>query len=949
MSRVKNLIIWICALLTSVPGFSTNDDNWNKIFKLTNEEIKFLEKKDATPENTLRLTEAYSERLKLIFEKENKMYLLGGENQDRSKHFKETQEEFEKVEKFGIRSSEGIKNCAIRGQLHYRLAVNSKDFGNSKSLEAHLLKAIAPCSTDDKTASYFAEEMLAEYYMGQKKFSEASTYFSSIIRKKPSDKFIVRNYYQLAWAYLKTSRPQEALNSVEKAINLMVNTGSTQFKDQLMRLKILLLISNNKVDEGIIFFSKLKDPKEKITYLILFAEALRSSGKKNSTLKTLNLANEVIDQNNFYEIRIDITREYLLSYEEFKMFNEYLKLQQDVWGSGKKLKAASSEIKSEILLSLKKITNHLDALIKKDTFQDKEEKKSEIFKLYENYLKELIFLDHENRSEYYFFLAESYFIRKMFTLSSKYYLNTLLTESQKNTEERKSKSFNALFNIAKKADDLKLEDSELKKNLDATFSLYLKLNPKGDFASDIFPTIISRFIKNDKFEDAITHIEQFSKLYPSKLESQQILELELIDKLFEKKQLPTLIIEAQKIRTGFLGFNKIKSEQIDENLSTLIFSRTSEASQLNTTNLKILKDNRLPGSIRSIAAINLSSYFTSKNDQKNSKNLFEFSLQNMKKNDVTQNKKKFIDQILQFALSQDFQFAEKNSKNLLITVCEDKDTLNDSLFRIYLNLLNANTLRTEKIHELKNLRICLSQEDVFTKEMSTLNLDHILTDLNDYQRINLLIPALNQNESLKVLRKEIMTQYFLGSLTFEDLKKLSLNSPGLGLKNIIEDLSNLVILRKEMSNFKNLKIWDNEIFEPVKFNSHLESYLTKLAQKISHLNNLLKSEVPEIIFQGLNMVCDLTFTSHEKISNLSPKGLDPEIKDVFLQEMLKISSNIQKNYSKCTKDRDAFLEKSSSNGNFLIHENKFMFLNLSSSSLSESMIFLDRNQEDGNK
>lgn len=952
MNIGKNLIIWMCMVLVSNPALPFDEIKWNQILDLTNEEIKFLEKKDVKPENTLRLIEAYSERLKLIFEKENNDYLTKRDDQEKSFFFKNTQEEYERIEKFGKKASEGISDCGIRSQILYRLAVNSKNYGNSRSLEDYLLKAIDTCSNVNKSTSYFAEEMLADYYMNNKKFSQAIIHFSSIIKKKPLDKFVVRNYYQLAWAYLKTSKPQEALVSLERGYGLMIRTESTQFKDQIMRLKIILYISNNKIDEGINFFNRIRDPQERITYLLLFAEACRTSGKKRDTFKILTLTNESVEKNNLHQRSIQVKRESLLAFEEFKMFDEYLRLQRDIWGTGKKLKAVSTELKNEVLTSLKKITNSLDALIKKDKLQDNLTKNPDLFYLYDDYLKELIYLDPENKSEYHYFLAESYFMKKMFTLSSKYYLSSILAESKKNSEERKAKAFNAIFNIAKIANESNIEDSSLQKNLDASFELYLKLNPKGDFASDIFPSIISRFIRNEKFEDAISQIEQFSKLAPFKNESQQILELELIDKVIEKKKLPILIQEAHKIRTGYLGFDKSKSEQIDENLSKLIFSReesnskNEKESKKNHINLKILKDDRIPSSIKSIAAINLASYYSLRNDQNNSKKIFEYSIHNMRKRDLHENKKKIIDQLLLYALIQDFPFAEKNSKNFLIKVCEDRDSLNDSLFRIYVNILNADTMTFEKIKSLNELKACLSQIGIFQDEISTIISDYILFNLNNYQEVNSLLSFNSKEDLVKAVRKEIMTNYYLKITTLDNLKKISLNNPSLGLRNILQDLTNLEQLTKETKNFRNHNIWEEKEFNPDRFNSSLETYLNKLAQKISLSNSLTKSEVPEIVFQGLNIVCELTFITHQKISNLNPQGLDHEIKDDFSKEMFKISDNIQKNHLKCTKDRENFLRNVKNGGNFLVEENKFDFLNSSLSKLNESLIFLDQTQED---
>jgi len=119
-------------VLVSNPALPFDEIKWNQILDLTNEEIKFLEKKDVKPENTLRLIEAYSERLKLIFEKENNDYLTKRDDQEKSFFFKNTQEEYERIEKFGKKASEGISDCGIRSQILYRLAVNSKNYGNSR-------------------------------------------------------------------------------------------------------------------------------------------------------------------------------------------------------------------------------------------------------------------------------------------------------------------------------------------------------------------------------------------------------------------------------------------------------------------------------------------------------------------------------------------------------------------------------------------------------------------------------------------------------------------------------------------------------------------------------------------------------------------------------------------------------------------------------------------------
>lgn len=148
---IFDLTIFICLVgvltLFSKLNAATTEPagkKWESLMTIINQEIQTIRSSTVSgPELRHRLFELYSEKIKLIKEKENNIFLKADPKRIAEKgkdyFFKSSTEQFNNAQNFGLKIVQDYPQYAKNNEIYYALAVNSRDYGTGKDSEKLLL------------------------------------------------------------------------------------------------------------------------------------------------------------------------------------------------------------------------------------------------------------------------------------------------------------------------------------------------------------------------------------------------------------------------------------------------------------------------------------------------------------------------------------------------------------------------------------------------------------------------------------------------------------------------------------------------------------------------------------------------------------------------------------------------------------------------------------------
>ena len=177
-------------------------DKWSKLMNLINKEIQTIKNnKYSGPELKHRLFELYSEKIKLIKEKENLTLLKADPKKvasaGKESYFKFSREQYMTAQKYALSLIAQYPQYDRISEIYYALAINSRDYGTSQETEQFLKLSIKTSKAESKTM-YNAKTALAEYYYNNKRYNEAVSYYVDVL-KNNNDEWYGKHLYNASW------------------------------------------------------------------------------------------------------------------------------------------------------------------------------------------------------------------------------------------------------------------------------------------------------------------------------------------------------------------------------------------------------------------------------------------------------------------------------------------------------------------------------------------------------------------------------------------------------------------------------------------------------------------------------------------------------------------------------------------------------------------------------
>lgn len=921
MMKTISTIFLLFALFAAHPAIaksskkkSSMNKRWHRLYQLIDKEIKSIHHiKKKGPRLQYRLFELYSEKIKLVKEKENQDFLESDGKRKKATFFTKSRKLQIQAEKFGLNTIRAFSNYDKNSKIYYTLALNSRDYGKGKNVEKYLYRALknAPAGTP---IIYKAKVALAEYYYNEKKYKTAVNYYRSTLGKKhkterEKDEWLSKHHYNLAWCYLKIVDYKKALDHLRTSYKYTKNDRYINIKDQIFNSAPIFYLYAGQVREGVQFI--INGTKRSADYLSKLAQLTADRGSLKDAEYILERAYREAQNDSDSEEMIKVTLKKLEIFRNFKQNTKHYREAKQLAKLHDEF-VIPKEYREMAINQLKGQVGYLQVRLKANP-----EKTSKYLVPIITYFNILKNVDKDKTDEYYYFQGETlYQSGKKKTALKAYIRGMRFAKGKKGRRKIKTKLVDAIF--------FTLEDTKLNKKTQTntyreTYEFFLTEWPKEKRSEAIYDKLFNIYIQQGKDQLAHKLLLTYMKHYKQKMDKQRGFAAILIDYYVKTKNADKLSNWIIRIDKGYLAFKRDYIEKGLILLGNILFeeldnqAKDGDVDQAIKGYIALYQNKKYPRKIHSQAALNIAAMELERANTENSSIWTKNHIKKSTLKEVKQNSKNLFGITENILLLQDFEEAHKLSAFLLTSLCNTDLKIKSTLYRYAATLPVFEEQEKIALDNLRNYRKCKISPTVIKESLSYLiqysmqNRKYdFLVDLYQKEGRNYLIQeemamafvdfywdaSLNEKQKVQTFTKNIIQKYNARIKSNRLTQKIS---------EIIHFENFRKMSEKLAWNFGNPKK-----FNESEFTAKLGSNLKKLEFLDGDAQKLLNYKHPVITLAVFESLYHSYVKFSESLIKIQPKGQPKEFQQTFNQQVSAINmsilekSNEYKKYSAIT-------------------------------------------------
>lgn len=492
------IIIFFIIFNSKAFGQQDTSDQWRKHISIVNNEIKSIESLGSRDDQlNLKLFEIYGEKLSLLIEEENRILLNIVDPKNNKTYItilSVKKECLNRQTAIGDLLLKNIQDNNLKGRVLFYKALSYELFKKSDLFEANLV--LAKEIVDDKNLLSKIDNKLADYYYNNMNFQAAIPLYETIIKDK-KDRWLAQHFYNLAWCYFKQNYIQKALFAIDQSYLLSGKMNYFKIKENIVDSMLLFLANAGEVNKGIDILNK-EEMIQRSKLLLKFIDYTSSFGKEQDLLLLFNY----LEHNHGSMDPLEVLKLKLkVLYEKKYNLN-----------AGEELSHFKEKFKGQTFNSNKEFSEIVDLVMEKVGFYQevikdsliKEQHKKEIMDTIKISIHFLLFFDPVQSLKYHYFLGETFFSDKQYTLAVNEYLKGIQLY-------HKSKSL-IKSDFLKKVYDSLFRSLEISKNTKPNVLVYIYSNFLQDLpSSPIRQNVIERLLL---LYESNTDYEKVLKLIP---------------------------------------------------------------------------------------------------------------------------------------------------------------------------------------------------------------------------------------------------------------------------------------------------------------------------------------------------------------------------------------------------------------------------------------------------
>ncbi len=910
-------------------------ERWHTLNKLINQETKTIKSIGRLgPKLQHRLLELNSERIKLLKEQENQVFLSSPKSLIKQKgkawFFRKSMALFKQVRNDGHKLINQFPRFRHKAGIFYTLALNERDYGGDKKTEFYLLKVLQHAKKGDKIIHH-AKTSLAEYHYNKKNYKTAISYYNDVV-KNTKDDWYTKHLYNQAWCLLKERQYDRGIENLRTAFEYSKNPNYVSVKDQVLEAFAVFFVHGNQISEGISFYlGNLKDPTD---YLISMARKTANKGLFKETRDIISASLGKARELELHSKEIDIRLLELEIYRNFKKFDLHFETSVALQELQRK-KALSPEQRDDATNKLKSLVNYLQVRVTKNRKASGGDYDKKMMNEVISYFDILSTIDEENKDSYNFFSGETHFAVGNYKEAADFYKSSIedgMNKKGKKADDLRRKTLNSFLATLGKSDFDKKQGDEY---TIFAYENHIKFWPKDEKSRKIYVKLYNLQLDKGKVDEALVTFNLYNKTYKQDAEIQRGMITHLMDFYIKSKNSVALAQWIEKFEKGFLGFKRDYVEKALAILGQILFDEYEAYEKSGKKDLAIkgyeglYKDERYPDKIKAQSAYNASVLYLEMADTEKSYEWVKSSMQKHQYSDLEKLLPKLAGMSERYAFLQDFKRSALLSKTLLAKFCKNQVERKSDL---YISAVHHHLMDGDYRSAAQNTKLGTAC-GIDSKEVEKLN-KQIIGHLASHRHYREFFDFYNKHKSEEIyfdtFSAHLINIYWDTKFTSNPKlhKSVSVILMNWKKQNKLPEVftKNLEFMEQYNQFEKLVKGINFELpkfkkFDQEKFNQALEQNLT-LLQSIT-------KDGEALIKQGHKEMTLLTYSLLEKqyqrmakaIETYTPAGMPVEFVTGFKKHMGQLSGNLKEKSVSYNSGARTVIEK-----NDILSFNNFKFI-----------------------
>ncbi|MGZ3788763.1 MAG: tetratricopeptide repeat protein [Bacteriovorax sp.] len=892
-------------------------ERWSKLMNLINREIQTIKNnKYSGAELKHRLFELYSEKIKLIKEKETQTLLKADPKtvaaNGKDSYFKASREQFETAQKYALGLIPQYPKYERISEIYYALAINSRDYGTSAETEQFLKMAIKTSKDNDKTM-YNAKTALAEYYYNNKKYNEAIAYYNDIL-KKTDNEWYGKHLYNASWCYLKERNFKKALELIKESFETTKNKKYVSMREQINNAIGIFFVQADATREGIEFYEKNTTPSA--PWLLMLASSSMSKNNFALTEEALRAALKDTHKRKDANGEMKVRLAQLDIYRESKKDDLYFETSNHILELSKKNKLDKDDI-FQAMNKIKEVAGFMQINLVKDKNAEDVKYSKEDYKKIIRYFDILSSLDRPNKNQYRYYQGETALSIHDYQTALKFYVRSVMNSKiAKDNSEVTKKSLNAMLAT--------IELAKLKKQREDEYAIfafknYVLFYPKSDKSQTIYQKLFNKYFELHKTKKAVNILLVYKYNYPEDEAIHREMLTQVLDTYIKEKNTDKLAFWINKIEKGYLHFTSDYVQNSIAILGGLLFDKYQAMEKLGKIKEamkgyeSIYDSKNYPNRTKAEAAYAIATLYQVQNKAKDSYKWLKKSLDIYDNKDLIKVTPSLLVLAKGYRLLQNFELSSELGLHISKRFCEQEFKEKEGFYDLVLSNNAIESLEAKKIlkteDDFKNCHL----EKRFLEKTQLDNLEKLIL-ADKTKEVSAYFEAHADNEKLaRQVGRFMKFKFWQAPLKDkEKLKKeitaMNDKTPAMNLSGLFTQYDHVMEFREKVLNLK-FSFTSLPKFDEEKYNSEMEQYFSIITELNKEAIGLSKESIPEEIILIRDVLALPYYSLVESINQYVPQGVDIKYIEGFKTGMRQITESLTAKALQVDREKTAYLEK----------------------------------------
>jgi hypothetical protein len=931
---IKTLLLTLF-ILNSAPAFTEAPkdlaheaaEKWSKLMNLVNREIQTIRNnKYSGPELKHRLFELYSEKIKLIKEKEN-LTLLKSDPKSvatngKDSFFKASREQYMTAQKYAINLIKEYPKYERISEIYYALAINSRDYGTSQETEQFLKLSIKTSKENSKTM-YNAKTALAEFYYNSKKYNEAISYYQDIL-KTNDDEWYGKHLYNASWCYLKERNFKKALELIKASFETTKNKKFVSMREQINNAIGIFYVQGDATREGIEFYEKNTTPSA--PWLLIMATSSMNKNNFSLTEEVLRAALKDTQKRKDPKMEMKVRLAQLEIYRESKKDELYFDTANNILDLSKKHILDPDDM-SVAINKIKEVAGFMQINLVKDKTREDVVFNKEDYKKIMRYFDILSSIDKKNKNQYRYYQGETALSTHDYQTALKYYVRSVMNSKMaKDKGEVTRKSLDAMLST--------IEMAKLKKPKEDEYTIFAFKNfvliyPQSDKSQTIYQKLFSKYFELHKTKKAVNILLVYKLNYKEDVKIHREMLTQILDTYIKEKNTDKLAYWVNKIEKGYLSFDSEYIQNSIAILGGLLFDKYQAMEKLG--NFKeamkgyesIYDSKQYPTRTKAEAAYAIAALYQEQNHAKDSYKWLKKSLEIYENKDLIKVTPSLLVLAKGYRLLQNFELSSELANQISKRFCNVEFVGKDGFYELLLSNSSIEQALSSKLIQLEDENKKCSLDKRFVEKTQIDNFERLILNDNSKEITAYFQAHLSNDKMARQMGRYLKFKFWQAPVNSkEKLKKeiLALNAatPALNLEGMFSQYDRVLEFRTKANNLKfvftTLSKFDDE-----KYNSEMEQYFSIINELNIEAVALSKDSTPEEVILIREVLSNPYYSLVNSINSFVPQGVDVKYLEGFKQGMRQITESLMAKGLQVDREKMAYLEKN----NFFFEVQKY--------------------------